>query len=406
MGDDPQSVYWFKVRDYDPIKEVDPLMDLSLVQLRAYFVVTRAIQRDKAEGKISASQVADRAHISRPRAQEALEFLVGQGLLLRAGRPGATPVYSLPFVFRSEKDSKTPPPSKTPKPVPTAEQVEDGKPVPAREQVEGTKEQVPVPAREHRPVPTAEQEPVPAREHTLRVLESLEFSESEELRKGGSSSSSGFQEPLEAPTAEEEEGALLLSKPKPNPPHQERWWTSKHIGIASEELTNLSATTEWLTKIDVPTVVSIFTHMLNMEDFRIWLATSTAIHHGARSWGKYVADAKHWPARREDAIGLLKLSVKAEPEKCGHGIARAMCMSCMDEQIENSFYCPRCGHDGIRQHPKDETLWEFCDCRHGQKKRASRPHLVDAINEGLLEMEAKDRPRTAASLLEETTIPG
>jgi hypothetical protein len=92
--------YWFRVPD-----DLELLMSMKRAELRCYIVVVNAIQRDRNEGRISITQVAKRARISRKTAQEELVGLVGKGHLCCDKRPGTTTVYRLPFSWEDGKGS-------------------------------------------------------------------------------------------------------------------------------------------------------------------------------------------------------------------------------------------------------------------------------------------------------------
>src|SRR5438045_8905845 len=96
------DVFWFRLPDDEGM-----LMSLKPGELRCYLVVTRAIQRDCNEGRISVSQVAGRAKISRKSAQDALAKVVSKGLLKCEKRDGTTAIYRLPFSWKEKDRSPT-----------------------------------------------------------------------------------------------------------------------------------------------------------------------------------------------------------------------------------------------------------------------------------------------------------
>jgi hypothetical protein len=90
------GVYWFRVPDDEAI-----LMALRPAELKCYLVVARAIQRDRNKGKLSVSQLAARADLSRHHAHKAVNRLVDLGILLCDGKTGTTAVYRLPVQWRT-----------------------------------------------------------------------------------------------------------------------------------------------------------------------------------------------------------------------------------------------------------------------------------------------------------------
>jgi hypothetical protein len=90
------GVYWFRVPDDEAV-----LMALRPAELKCYLVVTRATQRDRNKGKLSVSQLAERANLSRHHAHKAVNRLVELGILLCEGKTGTTAVYRLPLQWRT-----------------------------------------------------------------------------------------------------------------------------------------------------------------------------------------------------------------------------------------------------------------------------------------------------------------
>ena len=109
--------YWFKVPS-----EIDQLMQLSPAQMKVYLVVTHAIQRDRNEGLLAMSQIAERADLSERHARKAIETLCQRRLLIRVNRVtgaeltrkeewnGRTVKYANPIQWK-QKDTSNPVPT-------------------------------------------------------------------------------------------------------------------------------------------------------------------------------------------------------------------------------------------------------------------------------------------------------
>ncbi len=93
------SGFWFKVPD-----ELDSLLGLPPAQLKAYLVVTRAVQRDRNGGRLSVRQVAARARLNPRHAREALSKLCAAGLLAAKEQKGCTTTYTNPIIWRNGAD--------------------------------------------------------------------------------------------------------------------------------------------------------------------------------------------------------------------------------------------------------------------------------------------------------------
>jgi len=71
--------------------------------------------------------------------------------------------------------------------------------------------------------------------------------------------------------------------------------------------------------------------MESIEDLRLWLASSKGILKSANTWGRFVADAKHWPLRRASSKEQAQ-RLAAQPV-CKHGVRPAnQCEVCVQER--------------------------------------------------------------------------
>ena len=107
---EPFTGYWFKMPG--DAADLDILMQLPPAEYKVFSVVAYAVQRDRAGGLLSASQIATRAKLSERRAQEAVASLCRKGRLLRLNRAtgaaltnpaewnGRTVKYGLPIQWK------------------------------------------------------------------------------------------------------------------------------------------------------------------------------------------------------------------------------------------------------------------------------------------------------------------
>ena len=97
------SGYWFRV----PV-ELDELLKLGSLQLKAYLAIQRSIQRDKNQGLVSSRRLAKLigSGVGHGHAYEAAEQLCKKGYLEAEKRPGQTTRYRNPFEWKA-KDNAT-----------------------------------------------------------------------------------------------------------------------------------------------------------------------------------------------------------------------------------------------------------------------------------------------------------
>jgi hypothetical protein len=78
-NNDPGGVFWWRMPD-----DIDPLMNLKPLELKAYLVVARATQRDRNRGLISLRQIQERSHSgSLGCTQQAIDAVCRRGLITR-----------------------------------------------------------------------------------------------------------------------------------------------------------------------------------------------------------------------------------------------------------------------------------------------------------------------------------
>lgn len=136
-----------------------------------------------------------------------------------------------------------------------------------------------------------------------------------------------------------------------------------------------------LGRLEVHTVLAIVKHMLDLEDLKLWLGTAPVFHATAKSWGRIVTDAAHWPARRCLTGTLVERAVPlAEPVSSYYEQPAAEAQPQAAEHKPEPV-CAFCGRTGVREAANDKTLWEWCACIYGDAARQKHPGHVNECNE-------------------------
>jgi len=152
-------------------------------------------------------------------------------------------------------------------------------------------------------------------------------------------------------------------------------WTSQELDDATRILTKFTTTGDYffLGCIDITTVVAIMSYMESVDDLRLWLASSNRILGSAHTWGRFVADAKHWPSCRAVARQRAE-AVSASLPTCSHGLRPAdQCETCAQER-EKLRKAEKAAAEAARV-PKPPTAEEIASRAHRKRNQERQEKL-------------------------------
>ena len=89
--------------------------------------------------------------------------------------------------------------------------------------------------------------------------------------------------------------------PKLQTPTRANEWTPQELEEATRILEEFPKKTFEMILgcgVDFGTVLAITQYMESISDLRLWLDSSESILQSAKTYGRFVADAKRWPSRR------------------------------------------------------------------------------------------------------------
>jgi hypothetical protein len=176
----------------------------------------------------------------------------------------------------------------------------------------------------------------------------------------------------------------------PNPPEEPVWYEAGNTmeqaaAIITNSLPRFSVLQ--IHSIEVPTVVAILKHMTDLQDLQLWLDSARELHASAKSYGRLVTDAAHWPRRRDLTIAVVERSVPiVEPSSEFHEPEPNPQHHYEAEHKPSEPYCAPCQRSGTRPALLDGGMWEWCTCGFADALRLTHPNRVDEDNARVLKL--------------------
>src|SRR5665213_1333524 len=131
-------------------------------------------------------------------------------------------------------------------------------------------------------------------------------------------------------------------------------------------------------------LLRILRHMTGLDDLRAWLGSSRNLLHSAKSWGRYVADAAHWPERRDSVTALIDHVERTTPPQPAEPERREYDPRPPEPEPQRQQatepVCPQCDRDGILAPEGARYRWEWCTCSFAERRREQEPQYVDEAN--------------------------
>jgi hypothetical protein len=222
------------------------------------------------------------------------------------------------------------------------------------------------------------------KEDKIHLKDSLKDSSSSSREGSGNSKRGG------EPAAGKKKIPLSSKSRKPETP--ERAWYEDD-GVMEQAAAMIGKSVEYrgfsmLPQLEVHTVMAILQNMTGLEDLQLWLDLARTFHSSAKTWGRVVTDAKHWPKRRGMTETIVARAVPVPVAETSGDFFREEPTPAAEAQPVRSAPtptpCVECAGTGIRQAAHDEGLWEACECPAGMQ--AETPSAVEKANAAVIKL--------------------